>query len=130
MSIGNGTNNVDYTPPDYRGAFLRGTGTNGTDKTYSGPTVNNSQKHATQTHNHTVNDPGHTHTLSTYNDNYDFIGGTDQPPSFNRNDGGTGKVWNIISASATGVTINDSTTNVDPNETRPYNYGVNWIIKL
>jgi hypothetical protein len=110
----------NYTPPNYKGAFLRGTGTSGN---YSGPALGNAQNHATQTHNHTINDPGHAHSYTN--------GYFDQTLSYVLGSGGQRGVTNFnTTTSTTGISINNSTINVDPNETRPYNFGVNWIIKL
>jgi len=166
-TFGSGDGVNTFHLPNYQGAFLRGTGTNGI---YAGPALNSPQAHATQSHAHTastsitdpghlhtqshshsatVNDPGHAHTITTYNDDYN-LGGGSQAPSFGRNDAlstintvinasGTGITVGIstnstpVNAATTGVsastTVNNSTLNADPNETRPYNYGVYWIIK-
>lgn len=168
VTFGSGDGINTFHLPNYQGAFLRGTGSNGV---YSGPGLNLPQAHATQTHAHTastsitdpghihtqshshsatVNDPGHSHTLSTYNDDFNMIGGS-QGPSFGANDAPNRNYNTVINASTTGITVsistdstsvntattgvsatttvNNSTLNVDPNETRPYNYGVYWIIK-
>jgi microcystin-dependent protein len=45
-TFGEGDGQTTFKLPDYRGAFLRGTGANGL---YSGPSLNASQTHATQT---------------------------------------------------------------------------------
>jgi len=119
MSIGT-SGGGNYTPPNYKGAFLRGTGTSGV---YSGPALQNSQNHATQTHSHGITDPGHSHD---YSDSY-----SDQTLTFVYGSGGQrGSFTSSTSTATTGITINNSTVNVDINETRPYNFGVNWIIKL
>jgi microcystin-dependent protein len=165
-TFGSGDGLNTFQLPNYQGAFLRGTGTNGV---YSGPSLNTPQVHATQAHAHDastniidighlhqqshthdvrVNDNGHTHTLTTFNDDYNMTGG-DAAPSFGANDGGslntlvnsntTGITVDIslnntpVNASFTGVTattiVANSTMNAHPTETRPYNYGVYWIIK-
>jgi microcystin-dependent protein len=138
IQFGSGNGTTTFNLPDYRGAFLRGTGTDSTGK-YIGPALDMSQNHATQTHGHTasstVNDPGHTHNQNSVNDDYNNSGGEypNSIPSFPRYDSAGIKTWNNISTSTTGITVStsvaNSTTNTDPNETRPYNFGVYWIIK-
>jgi microcystin-dependent protein len=104
-----------------------------------------------------ITDPGHSHTQNTVNDDYNGSGGAaypvNSPPSFAQYDSAGSKVWNNISSSTTGIsasttinsttptinsattgisvatTIQNSTTSVNANETRPYNFGVYWIIK-
>jgi len=137
-TFGSGDNSTTFNLPNYQGAFLRGTGTNGT---YSGPALNTSQTHATQTHTHTatsvVSDPGHAHTQNTVNDDYNGSGGSAYPsgsnPSFGPYDSAGSKTWTNINSHSTGVTvtttIGNNTTYIDANETRPYNFGVYWIIK-
>jgi microcystin-dependent protein len=139
--IGNtfGGNALDasFNLPDYRGAFLRGIGThNG----YAGPSnISSYQAHATQTHNHTatssVTDNQHAHTQYTLNDDYNFSGGipTGTTPSYYFSDSSGNRIWSNINFASSNITVStsigDSTTNVNPTETRPYNYGVYWIIK-
>lgn len=136
-TFGYGDNETTFNLPNYKGAFLRGTGVNGN---YSGPALNTSQSHATQTHSHsaisTVSDPGHAHSQSTINDDFNNSGGnnyTTAIPSFPPLDSAGSKTWSNINNNSTGVTVStsvgNSSTNVDVNETRPYNYGVYWIIK-
>jgi len=135
VTFGSGDNENTFNLPNYKGAFLRGTGTNGS---YSGPAVNTSQNHATQTHKHTasstVADPGHAHTQYTINDDFNGTGRyTGTTPSFPQSDSAGSRTWDNINSHSTGITVDttvaNSTTSVDANETRPYNYGVYWIIK-
>jgi microcystin-dependent protein len=138
VTFGPGNNSTTFNLPNYKGAFLRGTGTTGD---YSGPSLNASQAHATQTHSHTassvVTDPGHSHSQISNNDDFNNSGGDTYPassnPSFAANDTGIDRTWTNINSSFTGVTVSttvgNSTTSVNANETRPYNFGVNWIIK-
>lgn len=138
VTFGAGNNSTTFNIPNYQGAFLRGTGTTGD---YSGPSLNASQAHATQTHAHTassvVTDPGHSHSQTTANDDFNGSGGGGYPlnsnPSFAPYDSAGARTWTNINSSSTGVTVStivgNSTTSVNANETRPYNFGVNWIIK-
>ena len=56
-------------------------------------------------HSHSINDPGHTHTQSTINDDFNNSGGN--PPSFSGDSAGS-RTWNNISTNTTGITINNS----------------------
>lgn len=58
---------------------------------------------ANGTHTHSVNDPGHTHTQTTTNDDFNNSGGN--PPGFTGDSAGT-RTWNNISTNTTGITIN------------------------
>lgn len=136
-----------FNVPNYQGTFLRGIGAAPSPNTaYVGPSnINTPQSHATQTHNHTasssVTDPAHSHEFNTINDDFNGSGGSSYPanskPSAAAYDS-TGNIqWSIssgtISSHTTGVSVatsvNNSTLSVNANETRPYNYGVYWIIK-
>ena len=137
--FGAGDGTTTFNLPDYQGAFLRGTGTNGS---YAGPNLNASQNHATQTHNHlatsTVTDPGHNHTTSDAYWSSDYnqgISGTYQGSNHNDDNNNVLLTRTVTSStSTTGVTVAttvaNSTTSVNANETRPYNFGINWIIKI
>ena len=138
MGVGSGTANVNYTPPNLKGSFLRATGTDPTGK-YVGSAINTTQIHSTQTHTHNtitinVSEPyNHGHSLQTYNDDFNNIGGNhNTPPSFSYNDSNNLYTWTSANAT-TGITctatIGNTTTSISSTETRPYNYGVNWIIK-
>jgi len=109
--------------------------------------------HTQNAHTHTastvITDPGHVHSQTTNQDDYNGSAGS--PPGFFTDSGGPTIIPNI-NRSTTGITaatsvdpetptinnassnitvsttIGNSTTNV-ANETRPYNYGVYWIIK-
>jgi hypothetical protein len=104
--------------------------------------LNTSQTHATQTHTHiassVVTDPGHTHTQTTVNDDFNNTGTYPETPessnpSFAKYDSAGSITWSNIDLSFTGIsvatTIANNTTAIDANETRPYNFGVYWIIK-
>lgn len=57
---GAGNGSTTFNVPDLRGAFVRGTGTNGDDSDQVGPSVGASQAAGNLTHTHTG--PSHTHT--------------------------------------------------------------------
>lgn len=102
---------------------MRGAGTNPNKTGYAGISIAGNygdgtsydQDHATQTHSHGIS------FNTTY---YVGVGGTG-------GDGFNGGSYrggpNILN---TGMSIDNSTTSVNPNETRPYNFSVNWILKL
>lgn len=104
-----------------------------------------------------ITDPGHSHSQHTTNDDYNNSGGNNYPdsnnPSFAGWDSAGSKTWSNINSSSTGITasttvnattpnintattgitvstsVANNTTSANANETRPYNYGVYWIIK-
>ena len=129
--IGAGTKN-SYTPPNLKGAFLRGEGY-ATNAGYSGTTLNAFQNHATQTHNHSIEDKAHSHGrgLRVFGSNpHTNITVVPLTTANSYGENNYDSLINIYGA-YTGITAtNNSTNNVDVNETRPYNYGVAWIIKL
>jgi len=127
-TFGAGDGQFTFNLPDYRGAFLRGTGSaNG----FTGPNINDYQNDLTRSHTHsaTVNDPGHSHSQNTINDDFNNSGSyaNYNRPSFAQQDGTGTITWPNINSSGTGITV--SIGNTGSNETRPYNYGVVWLIK-
>jgi hypothetical protein len=106
---------------------------------HNGPSLNQPQNDSLGTHNHratsTVNDSGHSHTQTTINDDFNNTGGNygggSTTPSYPPSDSAGTLTWtNTINSSATNITVS-TTTDLCGNsvETRPYNYGINWIIK-
>ncbi len=148
LGIGSGILNGNYTPPNYNGAFLRGSGSSGS---YSGPSINLHQTHATQIHNHTASQVSHTHTHNAngannngssanpkyglfYYSNITGPGGADSSTSelclnINAYDDNSSYTYSnlVINSAQPAITVQN---NVGENETRPYNIGVNWILKL
>jgi Phage Tail Collar Domain len=128
--------------PNYKGAFLRGTGT-GSNTNNVAPSLNTSQGDAIQNHTHNINDPGHSHGARSdvgcaQGGNINAIG----PSGCGRRDFvgfPDGWIATEKSRSQLGVSVDSAGTGVrvdwmrDGNasgETRPFNYGVNWIIKI
>jgi microcystin-dependent protein len=127
--IGNqfgGTNNTNFKVPDYRGAFLRGSGSQAGGTTYVSSSLNTSQTHATQTHQHSAN---HGHT---YSHMFEITGlsqagvGFDVIHSFP-----TGRPFTSTGLAVDNATFNtgDNNGTINANETRPFNYSVNYLIK-
>lgn len=56
-------------------------------------------------HSHSINDPGHSHSQTTINDDFNNSGGNG--PSFMADSAGV-MTWNNINASGTGITINNN----------------------
>lgn len=136
-----GSNNA----PDLRGMFIRGAGTN-SNSSYSanvGPSsVKEIQTDAIKTHvipphSHAITDPGHTHTFLDmyFSQNGGVFGNLGWRGSVDSDwDNAPWKTDNVTDSKVTGITVNNSaagaTTYTGASETRPINYGVNYIIKL
>jgi hypothetical protein len=104
-----------YAPPDYRAAFLRGAGTNDTYGGYSGENVKEVQGQMIANHTHTLN------LLWVYGKQ--TTGGDDGFRQFFTNNPENG----VLSTGYGSSYVNNAVTG---NETRPFNFSVNWIIKL
>jgi hypothetical protein len=139
---------TSYTPPDLRGAFLRGARREAVSGygTYANNIDNSAQPtpqtHATEVHAHTITDVDHGHAFYIFNDDFNDIGvptlnrfGTFSSGAVQTHDTNVAR-WGFnpneaVMNSKSGITTtNNSTTNTNANETRPYNFSVNWIIKL
>ncbi len=116
------------TAPNLQGMFLRGTGTSPVNN-QPGPALKATQGDEFNSHNHATTENSHNHN---YNDiYYSESGGTIPVPS---NFGSSGsdfdnkgfEISRTSAAARTGLTINNN----GGTETRPVNYGVNYIIKL
>lgn len=130
---------IGANAPDLQGMFLRGAGANSnpTYKDQPGPALNTFQDDTFQAHNHpaSVNDPGHTHGYGDIFYSEGGKGGTVDVTSgigINGNTDNDNKGLEIrrtTDGSGTGITVSTGNSGVG-NETRPINYGVNYIIKL
>lgn len=132
---------VGANAPDLRGMFLRGAGGNSLTPTIT--TLGDTQDDAFKSHLHAsgtlVNSTNgdHKHKTTFLNDNYDGGGSlADDDKIGLEDDARSGNLNNIKPALPTDVagahahTISGSTALTGENETRPVNYGVNYIIKL
>jgi hypothetical protein len=132
-SGGSGTSN--YTPPNLKGAFLRGAGA-ASDATYTGPSVNAFQDQQMINHGHNVGNHSHNPVSNATNyyglriTNTNTIGSVDN----------TAIELNLVNNYLTLTLSNTSSTNISSTstvsgavggaETIPYNYGTYWILKL
>ena len=136
LGIGSGTIGVNYTPPNLQGAFLRGTGTDST-STYSGPSLKAFQEQQIINHGHSFGNHAHT-TVDSTTDCYGLaVTGKNTAKGFDStvNEYNIKNTWlKLNEATTTSVQLTAEPYSVrNPtggNETRPYNYGVNWILKL
>jgi hypothetical protein len=118
---------IGSTTPNLKGMFLRGTGIS-PENGQAGPALKTRQGDEFKSHNHGVADNGHNHS---YNDIYYSenggsveVGGTGSGNSDGDNKGF--QISRISDKSTTGISVN----HFGGTETRPVNYGVNYIIKL
>lgn len=125
---------IGANAPDLQGMFLRGTGTSPVNS-QAGPALGDTQGDSNKVHNHTGSsgtDGSHDHTYIPSEGNNNA-----NPPNKRGSSVGDGNLDSITPGTAldTGldgnhthtVTINNST---GTDESRPVNYGVNYIIKL
>lgn len=121
--------------PDLRGMFLRGAGTN-TNTVYAGPALKATQADELKSHLHAsgtlVNSTNgiHQHSRTT---NDQASGDGDGAIAWNNMDGNDAPnnqtVW-VDPAGAHTHTISGNTAVTGGTETRPVNYGINYIIKI
>ena len=121
--------------PNLNGMFLRGAGSQTAYPDKVGPAVKNVQQDSFKTHSHGVNintnaDGGHSHTTTFYNDDYNNSGnGTPSGTGLIR-DGGAGYTRPTSAVGDHSHNVNGNSASTGDTETRPINYGVNYIIKL
>jgi microcystin-dependent protein len=142
LSIGTGTN-ANYTPPNLQGSFLRSSGSQTIGQLYTGSTFKSFQHNQIQVHTHTGSSSAHTHaTSSTATNAYDasagkiglaVVNGLATEATNNSNDNDQVNVFKVFDvsfsvAASQSITVADSGNNA--NETAPFCYGVNWLIKL
>ena len=140
-----------YAPPNLNAAFLRGTGnTTYNSIPYAGNAVLTQQSHAIKEHGHGASQAVHTHTTTPATTGGS---GTAASPSYGiaqciapggddrteENQGNSDDFYPnisyygglVVKDSTPAITVQENTgTNTDASETRPFSYGVVWIIKL
>ena len=113
---GNGNGTSTFNLPNLRGEFVRGWDNGrGVD---SGRTFASSQSEMVGTHNHTINDPGHSHAVNI--NVYQQGAGPNASTDMANRAGNTQS-----STSTTGITINNNSGT----ETRPRNIAMMYVIK-
>jgi microcystin-dependent protein len=121
------------TTPNLNGMFLRGAGTASTGQT--GPTLKTVQQDDLKAHLHgvnltTSNTGAHTHTTGFGNDDYNGNGGNNLNGLENDISGPDNRTLTTSSNGNHTHTVNGDTNSTGGTETRPVNYGVNYIIKI
>ena len=144
MTMGIGADlGVMYRPPNYKGAFLRGNGTSTTSENYASNALGTLQRDAIREHNHFVcDDPFFCAVCQdgTYTQNAPM---DNQPSSSKINKTTTVRTYtgmddmqiNLLAGYdmtklTSGNVIDEVTSFISIGENRPFNYSVNWILKL
>lgn len=121
-----GSNNT----PNLQGLFLRGTGTTSVNN-QSGPALNTTQQDSFKSHDHyvsltTSNNGGHTHQYKDHHQKYESNGWTNGGADYAL----ASSTWRTTNSSGEHThNVSGNTNNAGSSETRPVNYGVNYIIK-
>jgi len=132
-----GGSTSSYTPPDFDGLFLRGTGTVGV---YVGPNMRTFQDQQIVDHGHNTEFHNHSTVSNTAGNWYcNRVDGAGTVGSFTTSAAqfNMKRNYQFMTTSTTGQT--DVTSNTDANnvagasggtQLAPYCYGVNWMMKL
>jgi len=141
IALGIGTSSSGgaiYTPPNLKAAFMRGTGT-APNTTFVGPALGTTQGqqiinhgHSFGTHSHATL-PGSTAGYAPLVNGLRTPGGFDgpNPGEYNIRVSGSLVLNNAVTTTTALSAAATSVTNVTTGtETRPYNYGVSWLLKL
>jgi microcystin-dependent protein len=121
--------------PDLRAMFLRGVGSQTAFPGRQGPALKTVQQDSVISHLHGVNintnsNGNHTHTVGFSNDDYNGNGGTNTNGLTRDTNLGDNRTLTTNSTGAHTHTVIGNTANTGGTETRPINYGVNYIIKI
>jgi hypothetical protein len=99
MASVSGANTATLTQANLPVATFTGTAASAGDHAHGGSTDFQGN------HNHSINDPGHTHSQWTRNDDFNNSGGN--PPGFTGDSAGSYTWWNI-NAATTGISVNSN----------------------
>jgi microcystin-dependent protein len=119
--------------PNLNGMFLRGTGTAGTGQT--GPTLKQIQQDDTKSHLHAINintttNGNHNHNTGFSNDDYNGSGGSNKNGLEDDTNSGNNRSLPTDTQGDHIHNVNGNSAATGGTETRPVNYGVNYIIKI
>ena len=129
-TYGTGNGSTTFNLPDLRSKMIVGVGqgsglTNRTLASTGGIESKTLSISEMPSHNHTITDPGHTHSQTTVNDDFNNSGGN--PPGFTA-DGAGSRTWTNISSNTTGITINSTGGGTAFSVMNPF-LALNYIIK-
>jgi microcystin-dependent protein len=129
-TYGTGNGSTTFNVPDLRSRTIVGVGqgaslTNRTLASTGGIESKTLAISEMPSHNHSITDPGHAHTQTTVND--DFNNSPTNPPGFTT-DGGGSRTWTNINSNTTGITINNAGGGSAFNIMNPF-LSLNYIIK-
>jgi microcystin-dependent protein len=130
-TYGSGDGSTTFAVPDLRSKMIVGVGqgsglTNRTLASSGGIETKTLAISEMPSHNHSINDPGHAHSQTTVNDDFNNSGGN--PPGFSA-DGAGSRTWTNINTSTTGITINSTGSGTAFNIMNPF-LALNYIIKF
>ena len=130
-TYGSGDGSTTFAVPDLRSKMIVGVGqgsglTNRTLASSGGIETKTLAISEMPSHNHTINDPGHAHSQTTINDDFNNSGGN--PPGFSA-DGAGSRTWNNINSNTTGISINSTGSGTAFNIMNPF-LALNYIIKF
>jgi hypothetical protein len=126
-----------------KAAFLRSAGSQTITNPYTGPAIKTYQNSSTEKHSHGASSVAHTHTTDStagpnYTNNQNDVGvgvinGLDTEEGGNTAQADEGNVFDLYSVTFKSADVQTGYTDLngdDDNETAPFCYGVNWLIKL
>jgi hypothetical protein len=121
--------------PNLNGMFLRGAGSQTAYPSNVGPAVKVVQPDDNKSHLHaidfnTTQNGSHSHTTTFSNDNYSGTGGGSSGLEDDRPNEQADKTLTTSSDGGHTHNVRGNTANTGGTETRPINYGVNYIIKI